>query len=227
MSSLKHLSTLVLLLLLATSLTLAYDVDTDPVILYYWDHARTAARLTNPDSSDICYSFTARTYKRTVGEDGLIKKTDSVLQEYFFCRGHLDSMNTLQGDAGRFRALDLSYPPVFENNYHLSLFPNDIGGPRLAIRIWSDSTMGRKPDGLVVIDRNEYHPYSLYLYYPNKPDYQRFTRSFRFVMVDGFVFPDSVWEVATRLGVFYPECYRLETGISNVRIRRAEVPRGD
>ena len=225
MSSIIRLTTLLLLPLLAAVLATAKD-DPDPVIQYYWDHARAAYHRTRPDSAGVCYSYTARSFKHTVAEDGAIRKTDSVTQDYFFCGGHLDSVNTLAGDARKFSRLDLTVLPVFDSTYHLSLFPNDIGGPRLAIRIWSDSSRVRQPEGMVVIDRNEYFPYALYLYYPDKSGYRRFTRSFRFSVVDGFVFPDSVWEVATRLGVFFPESYRFETGISNIRVWRGEPQSG-
>jgi hypothetical protein len=225
MSSLNRFLALILVSLLAVSLAVGED-EPDPVLLYYWDHARVTARQTTPDTSDVCYRFTAKTYKRSVTDDGRISKTDSVFQEYFFCRGNLDSVNTVAGDVGKFEGLDLSYPPVFESTYHLSSFPNDTGGPRLAMRIWSDSALGRQPDGMVVIDRNEYFPHALYLYYPDKSGYRRFTRSFRFVMVDGFVFPDSIWEVGTRLGVFYTESYRLETGISDIRVWRTNAQSG-
>jgi len=217
---------LALSLLLVISMAAADD-EPDPVLQYYWNHARAAYHSTNPDTSGLCYSFTAKTYKHSVAEDGAIRKTDSVTQAYFYCGGNLDSVNTLTGDPGKFKRLDLSWPPIFESTYHLSFFPNDIGGPRLALRIWSDSSLGRQPEGLVVIDRNEYFPYALYLFYPEKSGYRRFTRSFRFSLVDGYVFPDSVWEVATRLGVFFPETYRFETGISNIRVWRTEPQLGD
>jgi len=194
------------------------DDEPDPILEYYWQHARRAARANSPDTTGVSYSFRARTYKHTVSDAGRISRTDSVLQDYFFSDGTPDSVKTVQGEAGRFKDLDFSHPAVFESEYHLSLFPNDTGGPRLAIGLWSDSTLGAQPDGLVVIDRNQYFLYSLYSYYPEKGGYKRFTRSFRFVMVDGYVFPDSVWEVATKLGVFFPESYRLETGISEIRV---------
>jgi hypothetical protein len=192
----------------------------DPILQYYWDHARSASRGSNPDQAGIGYSFRAKTYLRAVNEDGVIRKTDSVVQDYFFDHGVLDSVTTVAGDPGKFKKLDLTWPAIFDSTYHLSFFPNDIGAPRLALRIWSDSTQGSQPDGLVVIDRNDYHPCALYLYYPDKGGYRRFTRSFRFTVADGYVFPDSVWEVATRLGVFFAESYRLETGISNIRVWR-------
>ncbi|MCX6834887.1 MAG: hypothetical protein NTW07_07100 [candidate division Zixibacteria bacterium] len=222
MSSLIRFLALILVSFLSISLA-ASDDEPDPVLQYYWDHARAASHRTNPDSSGICYGFTAKTFKRSVADDGRIRKTDSVVQNYYFCGGNLDSVNTVAGDGEKFKRLNLSSPPVFESPYHLSSFPNDIGGRQLAIRIWSDSALGHQPDGMVVIDRNEYFPHALYLYYPDKSGYRRFTRSFRFVVVDGFVFPDSIWEVATRLGVFSAESYRLETGISDIRVWRANA----
>jgi hypothetical protein len=218
-----------LIALLAAGLLVGFsmveaDDESDPVLEYYWQHARQTARVTNPDTAGVSYSFRTKTYKRTVGDAGRISRTDSVLQDYFFTNGSLDSVKTVQGEGGRFKNLDFSHPDVFESDYHLNLFPNDTGGPRFAIGLWSDTTMGSQPDGLVVIDRNQYFLYALYSYYPEKGGYKRFTRSFRFVMVDGYVFPDSVWEVATKLGVFFPESYRLETGISEIKVWKNREP---
>jgi len=102
--------------------------------------------------------------------------------------------------------------------YHIHFYPNDTGGLSLAMGFRADSTMPRQPDGLVVIDRTEYYPRCLYLYYPNKPDFKRFTRTFRFALVDGFIFADSISEVAARQGIFSLENYRLETSISDLTI---------
>lgn len=211
-----------LLPLLLFSLAAAVDDDIDPVLRYYWEHARVAEKTFDPNVPGVSYRFTAKTYEHSVVRGGIISKTDSLIQTYFYSNGSLDSVRTIRGQAKRFKNLDLTYPSIFENRYHLNLFPNDTGGAKLAIGLRSDSAGSRAPDGLLVIDRYRYFPYSLYLFFPNKGGFSRFTRSFRFALVDDLVFPDSVWEVATQLGIFFPESYRLETGITDIQVRRAD-----
>ncbi len=225
MSSLIPRLALVVGLLLPASLVLAIEDETDPVIQYYWGHARTAAPKFDPNVPGVSYCFKARTYRHTVTSDGIIRKTDSVEQVFYYRDGKLDSVQRVRGDADRFKKLDLTHPTVFENRYHLNFYPNDAGGPKLAIGMNSDSTLQDQPDGLVLIDRNRYFLRSLYLFYPNKSGYRRFSRSFRFTLVDDLVFPDSVWEVATQIGIFFTESYRLETGISDIRVERTGPPR--
>ncbi|MEW5797206.1 MAG: hypothetical protein AB1772_12730 [Candidatus Zixiibacteriota bacterium] len=207
-------------LVLIVSAAWALDPEIDPVLRYYWEHARDAVPRFDPNVRGVSYEFTAKTYRHTVAKDGFIRKTDSITQNYFYSDGTLDSIRTVRGVAKRFKNLDLSAPAVFQKEYCLNLFPNDTGGPRLAIGMWSDSLSERQPEGLIVIDRYQYFPYSLYLYFPDRSGFSRFTRSFRFSVVDGYVFPDSVWEVATRLGIFFPESYRLETGITDIRVTK-------
>jgi hypothetical protein len=207
------------------SVVVAQGEETDPVMNYYWDHARSAAPQYNPNVPGVSYSYRAKTYRYSVTSEGITRKTDSIEQAYFYRDGKLDSVRYIRGKADRFKNLDLTYPVVFENRYHLNFYPNDAGGSKLAIGMLSDSTLGSQPDGLVLIDRNRYFLRSLYLYYPEKSGFRRFSRSFRFTVVDDFVFPDSVWEVATKLGIFYAESYRLETGISDIRVERGDTLR--
>jgi hypothetical protein len=200
----------------------AAEDEINPVMKYYWDHARSAAASFNPNVSGVTYRFKAKTYRHSVASDGIIRKTDSLEQIYYYHDGIPDSVTTVRGKVGRFKRLDLTFPNVFENRYDLNFYPNDVGGPRLAIGMISDTLLPKQPDGLVVIDRNRYFPYSLYLYYPQKDGYQRYARAFRFAVVDDLVFPDSVWEVSTRLGVFFTESYRFETGISDIEVVRTD-----
>ena len=100
------------------------------------------------------------------------------------------------------------------------MFPNDTGGPQLAIGFDTDSLRDPRPVGLAMIDRDEYYPKWLYLFYPEEKNHSRFTKSFRFVQQDGLLFPDSVWVVGAREGVFSTEHYRIETDVTEISIQR-------
>jgi len=190
----------------------------DPVLQYYWNSAAREAKTTDPGLTGVSYVLTARTFCHRIGSGGQIAATDTATAEYYFTGDRFDSMKTLDGSEPCAKRADLLAPNIFENAYTLNLFPNDTGGPGLAIGLTSDSAAVGQPDGLMVINRNKYNLMNLYLYYPNKEGYRRFTRSFRFTEFEGYTFPDSVWEVGTRLGVFSSEDYRTETGITNIRI---------
>ena len=192
--------------------------ETDPVLEYYWQKAGETAALANPNRPGVSYRLTVKSYRRTVGEAGKITKTDSALQLFHYRDGQLDSVTTLRGTAGKFKNLNLFWPTIFEMDYHLNLFPNDTGGAALAIEMNADSSAADQPDGLVTVDRYRYYLRSLYLYYPHKEGFRRYTTSYRFKDVDGYVFPDSVWVVATQLGVFYSDSYRLESGVTEIEI---------
>lgn len=195
-----------------------WSEDPDPVLQFYWNSAAREAKAADPGPAGLSYVLTARTFCHRIGGGGRISATDTVTAEYHYTADHLDSIKTLTGNEACARKADLLAPYIFENRYALNLFPNDTGGPGLAIGLTSDSAAVAQPDGLMVINRNKYNLMNLYLYYPDKEGYRRFTRSFRFVEFEGYTFPDSVWEVGTRLGVFSSEDYRTETGITDIKI---------
>ncbi len=194
------------------------SADPDPVLEYYWNNAAEVARAINPSLTGISYVLTARTFCHRIGPGGRIASTDTVLCDYFYTGDNLDSLHAGEGEDNCAEKVDLSFPYIFDNVYDLNLFPNDTGGVGLAIGLTSDSSATVQPDGLVVLDRNKYAMRNLYLYYPDKEGYKRFTRSFRFVEHEGYLFPDSVWEVGTKLGVFSSENYRTETGVTEIRV---------
>ena len=41
-----------------------------------------------------------------------------------------------------------------------------------------------------------------------------------FIEHEGFVFPDSLWELKVKSGIFSSEVFRTETGITNIQIQR-------
>ena len=212
------------LVLLARLGTQAQAEEPDPIADYYWQKARAAAAQFDPNVAGVRYRVTARTFRHSIMRDGRIADTDTVVQTLYFTDGALDSAVVAGGESEQ-DIPDLGLPAVFEMDVSPHLFPNDTGGVDLALGFRADSARLDLPDGLAIIDRYRYNLRSLYLGYPDRADYRRYSRCFRFVLVDGFVFPDSVWEVATKLGVFFTESYRLEIGITDIRVEpTAEAP---
>jgi hypothetical protein len=109
---------------------------------------------------------------------------------------------------------------VFDQDYQFSFYPNDTGGKYLAIGFDTDSAGDPRPVGLAIIDRYEYSLHRLYLFYPHQAGYKRLSRTLHFVKHEGYIFPDSILELAARAGIFSTDHYRLETVISNIKINR-------
>ncbi len=192
----------------------------DPVLQFYRERAAAVTAARDPIESGLSYSFTARTYYKEVGKRGQIEKTDSTVAEYYFSFGSLDSQRTRVAASTRINDVCFSVPNVFREGCHFNFFPHDTGGPYLAIGFDSDSVGDPRPVGLALIDRERYFLCRLYVFHPNKPGYKRFSRSYRLVEIEGYIFPDSIWEVGARQGVFSTDDYRLETGIENITIYR-------
>lgn len=222
-------SKITILSLLFTSVTLlvmAQDDSTrvlpnDPILTYFWQRADATMNSGNPNDRGISYSYIATTYYKKIGKAGAVDWTDSLSTAYYFSFGKLDSSKArLAPTRGEFPTIRFDAPNVFANDYYLNDFPNDTGGASLPIGFDSDSTQPDMPTGIAIIDRSSYFPRWLYLHYPQEEGYRRFTRSFRFTVHDGFIFPDSIWEVATKYGLFFPTSYRLETRIDSLTIHR-------
>lgn len=109
---------------------------------------------------------------------------------------------------------------MFVDSFGHGFFPNDTGARELAISFENISSSDTLPSGIAVIDREEFTLLSAYLFYPREEGFKRLTRSFRFSDNAGFNFPDSVWEVAARQGIFSTEYYRLETKIKEIQLLR-------
>jgi len=192
--------------------------ESDTVIEYYWNKADLAFKSRDPVGAGLVYKLVAATYYKHVGKNGRIVKIDSATSVYYCQAGQVDSQQVIGGDGSRFADIDLTFTSVFDLDYYHFSFPNDTGGTALAIGF--DTDFGStNPNGLIVIDRYSYLPLALYLFYPVKQGYYSFSRSFNFTEVDGYIFPDSIWEVGSREGVFSRENYRLETSISSIEIQ--------
>ena len=192
--------------------------EPEAVIEYYWNKADLAFKSRDPVAAGLVYKMVAATYYKHIGKNGRVVKIDSATSVYYCQAGQVDSQKVISGDGGRFADIDLTFTSVFDLDYHHFSFPNDTGGDALAIGLDTDSGSAN-PNGLIVIDRSSYLPLALYLFYPGKQGYNSFSRSFHLTEIDGYIFPDSIWEVGSREGIFSRENYRLETSISSIVIR--------
>lgn len=190
----------------------------DRILQFYWDRANASVTSRDPIQRGLDYAFTATTYYKKIGKLGKVESTDSLATRYFYSFGNLDSTRVLLEPKDDLPAIDFDFPNVFERPYYLNDFPNDTGGQTLAIGFDSDTEQRSMPTGLAMLDRNLYYPHWLYLYYPEKDGYRRYSRSFRFTTHEGFLFPDSIWEVATRNQFLFRTTYRLETRIDSLTI---------
>ncbi|MBD3257198.1 hypothetical protein GF377_02100, partial [candidate division GN15 bacterium] len=127
--------------------------ESDPILQYYWQGAADTFAEKHPGRAGLSYTLDTRTFIHDVNADGEIVKTDTVFAEFSISPDTLirearaDSLQSL------LERVDLSYPAIFDGNYHLNFFPNDTGGPELAIGFRADSASSGWPDGLMLLDR--------------------------------------------------------------------------
>jgi hypothetical protein len=186
-----------LAMLFLPALTIGDTESDDPVLNFYIDRARATAESRNPIERGTVFSFGST---------------------YYYSFGERDSLTTDTSVSSREYEVDIFYPNVFDHDYIYNFYPNDTGGADLAIGFDTDSMVQDEPVGIAIIDRSRYFLKWLYLYYSDRKGYKRYSHSLRFSEQDGFVFPDSIWSVAAKVGLFSTDYYRLETGISNLVI---------
>lgn len=202
-----------------TGITFSADESTyDPVLEYYTQRSAAVFKSTSPILTGTSFSFIGTTYYKSIGRKGAVEKLDSASIKYFYNYGQLDSSQVIYKTADKFDNLDFTVPNIFELDYDRYFFPNDTGGAQLAIGFDADTSVHDVPVGLSLIDRKTHQLRWLYLFYPDREKYKRYSRSFRFIEHEGRVFPDSIWEVGDRLGIFSTDSYRTETRIDSIQV---------
>lgn len=194
--------------------------ETDPVLNFYVSQADSAYVRTNLGDHQLKYSFVALTYFKSIGKKGVVSSLDSTIVRYFCSGTTVDSFQTLVESKRKMPELNFSYPNVFTDNYGHNFFPNDIGQQDLAMGFDNYSESDTLPTGIAVIGRANYLLRRLYLFYPNPEGYKRLTRSFQLAEFGEYIFPDSIWEVGAKQGIFSTEYYRIETGIEQIQLLR-------
>jgi hypothetical protein len=207
-------------LMVLAALAFGLAASDDSVVTFYWARARQTFPSRDPIASGVKFSYRARTYYKEMHGARFGKPEDTSIVDYYYSFGTLDSQKVIAGKPSDMPNVDLSVPNPFDTAYNIYTFPNDTGGQYFFLGFDNDSADMKNPEGLAVIDRYLYYLHWLYLFYPHKSGYQRYTRSFRFTLNEGLVFPDSLWEVVTQNRLFFPIVYRLETGISDIKIYR-------
>ncbi len=192
----------------------------ESVLRFYWNRARAVTAAGDPLDHGARYSYEVTSYYNGIWKLGVVTLEDSLKEIRYYSYGNLDSSTVLVPAAKKSLTGDLTVPRVFDSTYALNFYPNDTGGPEIAIGFETDTSRGDLPVGLVILDRQLYNPRWLYLSYPRKSGYRHYSQSFRFTQVDGFIFPDSVWEVGVIDGILSTRSYRIETGVTNLKVYR-------
>ena len=194
--------------------------ETNNIVSYYAQRAKEVYQSRNPFLSGVAYSFDARTYYKLYDEHSKLFIADSSLSTYYISFENIDSIVVKVPPKEKIDSLDINYPNIFNNDYRYNFYPNDTGGKEISIGFESDEYVPRLPVGIAVLNRNYYYLTHLYLHYMHEIRIERESKSYRFKEIDGFIFPDSIWELKCHSGIFSVDYYRLETGITNIKIQR-------
>ena len=207
--------------LIATATGFADDsYGGDPVLEFYCTQAASVSAESDPLGNWVKFSLLTTSHYKRVASNGRITSVDTAIVRYWFSSGSLDSQMVDMATSDGMMQQQCSVPDIFNAQYRYTFYPNDTGGELLAIGFDTPKADDSLPVGLVVIDRDSYSLRRLYLYYPHREGYKRFSRCYRVSEREGFLFPDSIWEVGARKGVFSTENYRLETRIDAVSVDR-------
>lgn len=213
------------LLWCAALLAAQENSEIDPVLQYYWDGARDRIEQLAGVRQKVGLTFQAITIRQDTDAHGVILDSDTAVTQLYFTGLSLDSQVVIPPSDGKPELEQFDWPPLDWDAYTPNLYPNDTGGPDLAIGFVSDSADERAPDGLLIVDRDQYYPKWLYLYYNDRPNFRRFTRTYRFTIVDGILVADSISDVATRMGIFTDDSYRIETSVSDIIVEHTSAAR--
>ncbi len=215
----KFLWTCLSVLMVPLSVPASDRYSDDPVLEFYCRQADEKQESDSVKSSEHSLLAFSRTLYKRVGSDGRITKVDTIITRLWFSNGSLDSQNVIAPAGHDVVPLNFAWPDPFSSNYLFTFYPNDPGGKDLAIGFDTESELDSMPVGIAVIDRDRYTLRRLLLHYPQAHGYKRLSRGYRFGDFDGIMFPDSLWEIGAKEGIFTTEHYRIETAIDSVKIR--------
>lgn len=192
----------------------------DPVMEYYIANGSGSYASRHPLKSGLAFSFEAKTYYKLLNDDAVYVLIDSSISHYYFSFGQIDSVKQVVKPEESFDSLAVDYPNVFQNYYIYNFFPNDTGSESISIGFDSPTFPDSLPVGLIVMDRDQFYLEYLYLYHLNEKKFKRWSRGYRFVEMEGYVIPDSIWTIKSRRKLLGNEHYRYETGITGISIYR-------
>lgn len=217
----RKIWTLIIAITMAGSCLIKVSADNnDPILDYFTMRAKEVCKSRNPFDAGVNYSFTAKTNYYRIEDNGILRRTDSSIVNYFYSFGEQDSIVIIVEPKNNQDQPDFNYLNIFNNNYIYNFFPNDTGGEDISIGFDSKFNSDNQPIGFVVINREFFYLKMLHLYYLHDRHDKRISKSYRFIELGGFIFPDSIWEIKAKRGILSVDYYRTETGISDIRIYR-------
>lgn len=212
--------TLLPVIVLTATLSATDKYGGDQVVEFYCTQATAKSQSQSAFAPGVQAAATAHTLYKRVASDGRITSVDTAIVRYWFTGGIVDSQVVVSATSDGIPQVAFDLPLVFSEDYLFAFFPNDPGGEMLSIGFDTPDDSTTLPIGLAVIDRDEYVLRRLYLYYPRIEGYEHLSRGFRLMEFEGYLFPDSIWEVGSKEGIFSTENYRLEAMIDSVSISR-------
>lgn len=192
----------------------------DSILDFYCKSAGAEFVGRNPVARGAVFSFRANSILKTIGDGGISTVTDSGVTDYFYSFGNLDSTRVIVAPKSRMPVFEFDARNVFGDSLIHSFFPNDTGGPELAIGFDSPSLESDAPNGIVVINRSTYATNRLYLFFPNKVGYKRLSRIYDFAPHDEYLIPELIVEQGAISGIFTTSYYRMDTRLTDVKIIR-------
>ncbi len=143
-------------------------------------------------------------------EDKKMSFVDSTIAHYFFTGSKLDSVRTVVSSGNKSLRFSFDCPNLFSERYLFNFYPNDTGGSQISIGVDSPTADDSLPVGVAIINRTTMRPIDLFLYYPIKEDYRRYSRTLHFTDAEGPIFPNRIVEIGVRDGLLSTETYRIE-----------------
>jgi hypothetical protein len=208
-------------IVIVVSIFIAHVLSSDdPILDFYRNSAGAEFVGRNPVVHGAAFSFRATSILKTIRDGGIATVSDSALVDYFYSFGKLDSTKTVVAPKSSVPSFELDATNIFSDSLIHSFFPNDTGGPELAIGFDSPSSESEAPNGIVVIDRSIYVTKRVYLFFPNKVGYKRLSRIYDFALHNEYLVPEVIVEQGALSGIFSTSYYRMETRLTNITVVR-------
>jgi hypothetical protein len=208
-SSIKyHIFAFLILIMFHTSVK---SEEIDPAIAFYLekvDSVLSASNLFSPDISDTCL---IKSYYEETNYRGESEQTDTTAAEIVIIGGKIIIGNIIDSaDLSENTLPDtLRFDKPWELNCDFDFFPNDTGAGDLTIGFDPKSdSLNPAPTGMIIFNRDNYHPTKLFLHYRKLEDLERYSLIFEFSTNGKSVRLDSLLIQGNTYGFFSRQYFR-------------------
>jgi len=171
-----------------------------------------------PFNNNLVYEVSLNSTYDKLSYRGVTNESDTAgfILDYKEGQFSISIITDTAGMEENFFPLDIKFEKPWELDCRFYFYPRDTGAGDLAIGfIPADTMWGENPEGLIVLNRDNYQIKSIYLHYLVLDDYEWLSREYHFSYDDGTTYLSSLVIQGCYYGFFQRRYFRQNLEFEN------------